>query len=240
MLTPSTDPQDHSSPSVTMENTIMSLEGHNGNLQQAIIENREGSSVHLDPSGSPIIPAVDLDAIVFEISRASDKTINADAEMACSIINPDAPQSSSQLNDNTVMVWDDHWHLDHYANLQLSVPETENMSMAGSGSENGISVFRTTLTPVVHETTSLHQIIDLISKNHEVKDPQPIFKTSSNSAFDSFRKRGLDNSEKEQSNKSAKTTPEDWQLTDSSGRITSTSASQISQKPPSKSNQTQR
>ncbi len=240
MLAPSTNPQDHLNPSATIENTTISVESHNGNLQQAIIENGEGSSAHLGPSGSPIIPAVDLDAIAFEISRASDKTINADAEMASSIINPDAPQASFKLNGNPVMVWDDHWHLDHYANLQSSDPETANISMAGSGSENGISVFRPPFIPAVHETTSLTQIIDSINENHEVKDPQSIFKTSSNSAFGSFRKRGLDNSEKEQSNKSAKTTPEDGQSMDNGGRITSTSASPISQKSPPKSDQPQR
>jgi hypothetical protein len=294
ILLQSANPKYRLNPSATIENSTMSAEGHNGNLQQAIIENREGSSAHLDPSGSPIIPAVDLDAIAFEISRASDieisrasdKTINADAEMASSIINPDAPQASFQLNAESPMVWDDHWHLQHHsanlqslapeemassiinpdapqasfqlngnpvmvwddpwhlqhhsANLQSSDPETANMSMAGSGSENGISVFRPPFIPAVHETTSLTQIIDSINENHEVKDPQPISKTSSNSAFGSFRKRGLDNSEKEQSNKSAKTTPEDGQSTDNGGRITSTSASPISQKSPPKSDQPQR
>ena len=249
ILLQSANPKYRLNPSATIENSTMSAEGHNGNLQQAIKENREGSSAHLDPSGSPIIPAVDLDAIAFEISRASDieisrasdKTINADAEMASSIINPDAPQASFQLNAESPMVWDDPWHLQHHsANLQSSDPETANMSMAGSGSENGISVFRPPFIPAVHETTSLTQIIDSINENHEVKDPQPISKTSYNSAFGSFRKWGLDNSEKEQSNKSAKTTPEDGQSTDNGGRITSTSASPISQKSPPKSDQPQR
>ncbi len=136
-------------PSATIENSTMSAEGHNGNLQQAIIENREGSSAHLDQSQFSIIPAVDLDAIAFEISRASDKTINTNAEMASSIINPDAPQASSQLNAESPMVWGDPWHLQRYANLQSSAPETANMSMAEAGSENGISVFWPPFIPAV-------------------------------------------------------------------------------------------
>ena len=241
ILVPSTNPRYHLNPSATIENSTMSVEGHNGNLQQAIIENREGSSAHLGPSGSPIIPAVVLDAIAFEISRASDASINTNAEMASSIINPHAPQASFQLNGNPVMVWDDHWHLDHYANLQSSDPETANISMAGSGSENGISFFRPPFIPAVHETTSLTQIIDSINENHEVRNPQPISTSSDlESAFRSFRKRSLNSYEQEQPDKSAKTTSEAVQSMDNGGRITSTSASPISQKSPPKSDQPQR
>ncbi len=296
MLAPSTNPQDHLNPSATIENSTMSVEGHNGNLQQAIIENREWSSAHLDPSGSPIIPAVDpdaiafeisrasdkvinadaemassiinpdapqasfqsahldpsgspiipavdLDAIAFEISRASDKVINADAEMASSVVNPDAPQASFQLNAESPMVWDDPWHLQyHSANLQSSVPETANMSMAGLGSENGISVFRPPFIPAMRETTSLPQIIDSINKKHEVRNPQPISKTSSNSAFGSFRKkRGLDDPEW-QSDKSSNHRSEDGQEGGSGEQIapTGTSTAKISRISPPKSYQPQR
>ena len=241
ILLQSANPKYRLNPSATIENTTRSMESHNGNLQQAIIENREGSSAHLDPSRSSIIPAVDLDAIAFEISRVSDVSINTNAEMASSIINPDAPQASSQLNAESPMVWDDPGHLQHYSNLQLSVPETVNMSMAEAGSENGISVFRPPFIPAMRETTSLPHIIDSINQNHEVKDPQPIFTSSDlKSAFGSFRKRGLDEPAKEQSNKFPKIHPEDRQSTDNVGRITSTSAAPISQKFSSKSNQPQR
>ena len=162
-------------------------------------------------------------------------------EMASPLINPNAPQASSQLNAESPMVWDDPEHLQHYSyNIHPSAPEMANMSMAGARSENGMSVSRPPVIPDNPETTSLSQIINLISKNHEVRNPQPISASidltiSSQSAFTPVRKkRRLDDLAQEKSSEPANTLPEDRQSIDNGGRITSTSASPISQKSPSK------
>ena len=91
-------------------------------------------------------------------------------------------------------------------------------------------------TPLTEAST---QITDSINENHEVKDPQPISSsigpdTSSQSAFRPFKRTKTSSVGAFISNSEA------GQSMDNGERITSTSASSISQKSPSKSNQSQR
>jgi hypothetical protein len=224
ILAPSTNPQDHLNPSDTIKNTTMSLEGHNGSLQQAIIENREeGSSAYSDPSGPPVIPAVDPKAIAFEIVRSSDKSIKVGEEMASSSINPDASQVSFQLEEEEVMVWDNPEYRGFTCNEEMANMFGEEV--AGSKNES-----RPPVIPAVRETTNLTQIIDSINQKHEVKDQQHISSSDDRkSAFSSVKKRRMDNPKQEQSNESANTTSEAMQSIDNGGRIAS-STSPISQK----------
>ena len=225
ILAPSTNPQDHLNPSDTIKNTTMSLEGHNGSLQQAIIENREeGSSAYSDPSGPPVIPAVDPKAIAFEIVRSSDKSIKVGEEMASSSINPDASQVSFQLEEEAMVRDDPEYRGFTYNEEMANMFEWE---VAGSKNES-----RPPVIPAAHETTNLPQIIDSINQNQSqnVRDPKTIsINGNVQSAFISFGKRKLNNHEQEQSNKSANTTSEAMQSIDNDRQIAS-STSPISQK----------
>jgi hypothetical protein len=201
----------------------------------SIIGNGEWSSSDLAPFNPPINSVVDSDSIGSEIATASDKSTNARLQMASPLINPDAPQASSQLYAESPMVWDNPEHLQFYSdNFHLSAPEMANMYMPVAESENGISVFRPRFILAANKTNSLDQIMDSINENHKARDPQPISAsigpdTSSRSAFSSPKQIETSNNyttEEEVTTKFAKTTSEDRQSITS--RISPTSQESLS------------